>query len=123
MTRPRSAIPGIRSPSDAWVAATTGRAGEVVAHHVGEHACPAASSAEVGSSNSQIGRRTATSRAIDSLRRCPADRYAAGKCAACRASQLKALPGVQNLAADKIVPERQVLQHAECGFQRVAMTR
>ncbi len=36
--------------------------------------CEAASSAEVGSSSSQIARGTATSRAIDSRRRCPAER-------------------------------------------------
>src|SRR4029079_16028022 len=36
--------------------------------------CPAASSAEVGSSSSQTGRRTASSRPIESLRRWPADR-------------------------------------------------
>ena len=35
---------------------------------------PAASSAEVGSSSSQIGRGTAISRASESRRRCPADR-------------------------------------------------
>ena len=36
--------------------------------------CAAASSAEVGSSSSQIGRCTAISRAIESRRRCPAER-------------------------------------------------
>src|SRR5713226_7643153 len=44
--------------------------------------CPAASSALVGSSSSQTGRRTVSSRATESRRRCPADKYAAGRCVA-----------------------------------------
>ena len=43
--------------------------------------CDGASSADAGSSSSQIGRGTAISRAIDNRRRCPANRYAAGKAA------------------------------------------
>ena len=54
---------------------------EMRPHQFGQRPCDGASSAEVGSSSSQSGRLTATSRAIDSRRRCPADRYAAGRSA------------------------------------------
>src|SRR5450756_75150 len=36
---------------------------------------------------------------------------------------LEAFPGVGRLAAEKIPPERQVLDHAQRGLQRVAMTQ
>jgi hypothetical protein len=44
------------------------------AHQSGKRLLPAESSAEVGSSSSQIGRGTATRRASESRRRCPAER-------------------------------------------------
>ena len=66
-------------PSGAWVAATIRppRARWLLIRPA-KRFCPAASSAEIGSSSSQTGRRTVKSRAIESRRRCPADRNAAG---------------------------------------------
>ena len=83
---------------------------------------PAVSSAEVGSSSSQTGRRTASSRASDSRRRWPADRKAAGRCAAWSSpTDARLWLRVEGVAAEKIAPERQILQHAQRRLQRVAM--
>ena len=68
-----------RAPSSgAWVAAMASPpAARWRASTARRACCDGASSAEVGSSSSQIGRGTAIRRAMDSRRRCPADREAA----------------------------------------------
>ena len=120
--------PPIRSsrasiPSGAWVAAMImpprARCSRI---RPANRSCPAASSAEVGSSSSQTGRRTASSRAIESRRRWPADRYAAGRCAAWSSPTAARLSPVSPaVAAEKIPPERQVFLHAQRRLQRIAM--
>ena len=55
---------------------------EMIPHQGCNISWPAVSSALAGSSKSQTVRRTTSSRAIESRRRCPADRNAAGSRAA-----------------------------------------
>ncbi len=94
-----SAVPGASIPSGVWVAAMMmpppARWSRITAAN---RSCPAVSSAEVGSSSSQTGRRTTSRRAIDSRRRWPADRYAAGRCVGvAEADGAEALAGVVRL--------------------------
>src|SRR3979490_594558 len=96
------------SPSGVWVAATISppraRWSRI---NLANILCPAASSALVGSSSSQIGRRTVSSRAIESRRRCPADRNAAGYSPAWSSPTAARL-----ILASKTLPPRKSTQNA-----------
>ncbi|MGY3078278.1 hypothetical protein ACVWZZ_004686 [Bradyrhizobium sp. LM6.10] len=84
---------------------------------------PATSSAVVGSSSSQTGRRTVSRRASESRRRWPADRKGGRQMGGVvEADDGEAFDGVKTLAAEKIGPECQILRRAQGRLQGVAMT-
>ncbi len=125
MPRLPSAAPGRSIPSGACVAAhDDAAAGEMVAaSRPANSACPAVSSAEVGSSSSQTGRRTASRRAIDKppplAGRQICRRQMRGMAEAHRREALADVAGVRRRENPARTTRFSV--HAQRRFQRVAM--